>query len=123
MSSRINVIKVFPGRPFQFRIRLGSTLFKAIVKIKGIEYRRGEGFVITSYDAIPKVNALIERFNVMLIPYIPCVICGKDVHCETCEYSINCRKDLEACICKTCLNQSDAWRKYSEIQKTNLDIK
>lgn len=116
-GGRKTVIKVYLGSPFQPRVRLGATVFKALVKLRGVEYRRGEGFVINDYSAIPRVNALLDRFNVILVPYGRCAICGRDVRCETCEYRDGCRKDVDICICRSCLEKGDVWRSYVASQR------
>ena len=108
-----NVVKIYIGSPFSLRVRLGATLFKSIVRIKGVEYERGSGFIVRDYSAIPKLNALLDRFDVELVPYSRCVICGGDVHCEGCEYREECRKDVGQCICRGCLEGGDAWENYT----------
>jgi len=112
-----NIIKVYVGSPFQPRIRLGATLFKSIVRLKGVEYRRGQRFIISDLSAIPRLNTLLSRFNVVIVPYGRCIICGKDVRCDQCEYLDLCRKDVDICICRSCLEQHDVWNKYIQAQR------
>lgn len=120
ITKNLNIVKVYLGKPFQLKVRLGGTLFKIFVKIKGVEYKKGAGFIINDYSAIPKINTLLERFGVTIVPYIVCTICGKDVHCESCEYIINCNKDIGFCICRMCLSKENVWSEYLKSFRSQL---
>lgn len=112
-----NIIKIYPGVPFKISARLGPTLFKAIVRLKGLDYKRGEGFVVNDLSIIPRINAILKPLNVLLVPYGNCIICNKDIQCENCEYLDNCKKDIDMCICRRCLDNPLIWENYIRSQK------
>jgi|Deesub1362B_J571_1020462.scaffolds.fasta_scaffold00004_263 hypothetical protein len=112
-----NIIKIILGRPFKLNVRLGNTLFRNIVKIKGIEYKHGKGFIVKDYSILPRINSLLSHLNIELIPYILCIICESDVNCQDCIFKDNCKKDIRFCVCNKCIESNDIWTRYSRAIK------
>jgi hypothetical protein len=111
------VIKVILGKPFKFNVRLGNILFRNIVRLKGVDYRRGQGFLIKDYAAIPALNSILSPLNIEVIPSISCIICNSDVKCEACEFKDECKKSVRFCVCNDCLVSENLWSEYSRAVK------
>ncbi|HIE37295.1 TPA: hypothetical protein EYP83_03915 [Candidatus Geothermarchaeota archaeon] len=99
------------GEPFQIRRRLGN-LFKDIVRIKGVEYERGKGFIVRDYYALTNLNKILIRMGLILTPMVKCVICDKNIECEKCSFTDVCLKDVTTCLCDECLYSDDVVEKY-----------
>ena len=110
------------GEPFQIRRRLGD-LFKDIVRIKGVDYERGKGFIVRDYYALSNLNKILIRMGLLLTPEVICYICGKYVDCEKCKFTDVCLKDVPTCICESCLQSEDLSDKYLSISRRDFSIK
>ena len=113
-------IKIRYDEPFSIPRRLGTELFKEIVRIRGISYIKGKGFVVSDYYALSSLNRILARLGLVLTPEIKCYICGKPIDCETCIFKSFCKKNTRTCICEECLKDSALADKYIEKQRNSL---
>jgi len=103
--------KIRYGEPFQIRRRLGD-LFRDIVRIKGVSYERGKGFIVSDYYALSNLNKILIRMGLLLTPEVKCFICGAYVDCEKCTYTEVCLKDVSTCICDKCIGEENLDKNY-----------
>lgn len=108
------------GEPFQIRRRLGN-LFRDIVRIKGVEYGRGRGFIVRDYYALSNLNKILIRMGLILTPMVKCVICNKNLECESCSFADVCLKDVSTCLCDECLYSEDIVEKYLSTSRRSLE--
>ncbi len=104
------------GEPFQIRRRLGD-LFKDIVRIKGVDYERGKGFIVRDYYALANLNKILIRMGLLLTPIVECAICRNLVDCEECKFGDICLKDVSICLCDRCMNREDVVSEYLRVSK------
>ncbi len=114
--------KIRYGEPFQIRRRLGN-LFRDIVRIKGVDYERGRGFIVRDYYALSNLNKILIRMGLLLTPEVKCYICGTYVDCEKCPFTDVCLKDVSICICESCLNDENLVEKYYSTSMRDFIIK
>ncbi len=106
-------MRVRYGEPFRIPRRLGD-LFKDVVRIDGVDYVRGQGFVVRDYYALVNLNKILLRLGLILTPIVTCAICYTTIDCEKCEFTQVCRKDVNICICGKCASSPDSSEKYRE---------
>ena len=94
------------GEPFMIPRRLGK-LFKEVVRIKGVDYVKGKGFIVKDYYALSNLNKILSRLGLLLTPEVKCFICGKYIDCETCRFKSNCKREVSTCICDDCLKKEN----------------
>jgi len=108
------------GEPFQIRRRLGD-LFRDIVRIKGVDYERGKGFIVRDYYALANLNKILIRMGLILTPMVECAICHRSVDCEKCNFTDVCLKDVSICLCDECLSSEDVVSRYLSVSRQSLD--
>lgn len=113
-------MKIRYGEPFSIPRRLGTELFKEVVRIRGVNYVKGKGFVVSDYYALSSLNRILARLGLILTPEVKCSICGTDIDCEKCEFKSVCRKNTSTCICIKCLKERDIVEKYIHSQRNIL---
>jgi hypothetical protein len=113
-------MKIRYGEPFSIPRRLGSELFKEVVRIRGVNYIRGQGFVVSDYYALSSLNRILARLGLILTPEVKCSICGANIDCEKCEFNSVCRKNTDTCVCDVCLKKKDLVEEYIRSQKKAL---
>jgi len=115
-------MKIRYGETFSIPRRLGN-LFREVVRIKGVEYIKGKGFIVRDYYALSNLNKILARLGLILTPEVRCFICGKYVDCEKCEFRNNCKRDVTICICDDCLNNKNILNIYLAKQNKFLGLK
>lgn len=112
---------------FQIPRRLGTDIFKEIVKLKGVEYVKGKGFLVKSKDALDGLNKVLIKYGLILIPQINCFICGAEIDCSTCEFRDVCERSVKECICQKCISSTDLLENYAkksaDVLKLALSVK
>ena len=114
-------MKIRYGEPFSIPRRLGSELFKEVVRIRGVNYVKGKGFIVSDYYALSSLNHILIKLGLILTPEVKCIVCGKNIDCESCKFKTVCKKNTKVCICDECLNRNDIVDKYINIQRERLN--
>ena len=114
-------LKIRYGEPFSIPRRLGD-LFKEVVRIKGVDYVKGRGFVVKDYYALSNLNKILARLGLILTPEVKCFLCGQYIDCEKCRFKSSCRRDMTTCICDKCMSEADILKKYVNKQTRYLGI-
>jgi len=110
-------MKIRYGEPFSIPRRLGTELFKEVVRIRGIDYVKGKGFIVSDYYALSSLNKILVKLGLILKPEVKCFLCGKNIDCDKCEFSQVCRKNVSTCLCDECISKFSLVSDYISRQK------
>ncbi|MEM0056874.1 MAG: hypothetical protein QXH96_00100 [Candidatus Geothermarchaeota archaeon] len=110
----VQYMKVKYNDFFQIPRKLGTDVFKEIVKLKGVEYVKGKGFLVKGKDALDGLNKVLIRYGLLLVPQINCFICGTEVDCSACEFRDVCERSVKECICQKCISSSNLLENYAK---------
>lgn len=113
-------MKIRYGEPFSIPRRLGTELFKEVVRIKGVDYVKGKGFIVADYYALSSLNRILVKLGLILTPEVKCYLCNRPVDCDKCRFRNVCKKNTNYCICDQCLEKEDLADKYIEKQRMML---
>lgn len=113
----MDVMRIKYGEPFRIPRRLGD-LFRDVVRIDGVEYVRGKGFIVRDYYAMVNLNKILMRMGLTLAPTVNCVMCGASIECDKCEYTDVCRKEVTLCICGNCAYSPNSFERYRDVAKS-----
>ncbi|MEM1985906.1 MAG: hypothetical protein QXG36_01480 [Nitrososphaeria archaeon] len=106
-------MEIVEGKWFRLP-RLGVDDFKTLMSL-GVKYDKSKGMMI-NYETNKKllVEFLENVLNDKIILYKECGICGKNIDCRSCEYSLSCDyyKVSEKCVCDECMTIDESYAFY-----------
>jgi len=111
------------NKPFKLP-RLGSNTFARLMKAK-LKYDKTKGmFEITDNSELNAIISILRESlnNEDIILELECAICHESANCHECEYADICNRInvSNLCICKSCLEKSDAYALYKDTFKQRL---
>jgi hypothetical protein len=77
----------------------------------GVKYDRKNGFYVSALTDLQEVANILETATGKPVVFLfKCFICGKEMTCSDCEYSISCRVERTGgrCMCSECAKERGA---------------